>query len=120
MRGRYGALGCIIGPTLRRAGVSTEDLERAHGEGIRDAFSGASLPVTLGAVAVLHQAQHSHDRGRNRVDVLADVAKAASTLLQLVPQALVDEVARSSPLAHLDQHRTERMEPSGTTRQPHA
>lgn len=62
---RDGAPDCIVGHVLAAAGVRPRELEAMRDDGIEDLYRADRLPIdlTLGALAVLHTAQQSQDRG---------------------------------------------------------
>jgi hypothetical protein len=85
-----GAPDCIVGHVLADAGVSPRELEAMRDDGIDDLYRAGRLPIalTIGALAVLHAAQQSQDRGCTWADVLADANAMAVRVLDLAPNAL--------------------------------
>ncbi len=93
---RDGAPDCIVGHVLAAAGVRPRELEAMRDDGIEDLYRAGRLPIdlTLGALAVLHTAQQSQDRGCPWGDVLAAANATAVRVLDLVPNALFDSVRK--------------------------
>jgi hypothetical protein len=89
-----GAPDCIVGQVLAEAGVRPRELEAMRDDGIDDLYRAGRLPIdlTFGALAVLHAAQRSQDRGCPWADVLADANAVAIKVLDLVPNALLSSV----------------------------
>ncbi|MGX7680277.1 hypothetical protein ACSMXN_15395 [Jatrophihabitans sp. DSM 45814] len=87
-----GAPDCIVGHVLADAGVRPWELEAMRDDGIEDLYRAGRLPIalTLGALAVLHAAQQSQDRGCPWSVVLADATAMAARVLDLAPDALFD------------------------------
>ena len=117
---RDGAPDCIVGQVLAAAGVRPRELEAMRDDGIEDLYRAGRLPIdlTLGALAVLHTAQQSQDRGCPWTDVLAAANATAFRLLDLVPNALFDVADdRDRPCAQ--PQRTTRSEPGAERPQDH-
>ena len=85
----HGAPSCIVGHALTLAGVPVEDLEGMNDDSLRDLYRAGRLPVplTLGALAVLHEAQESQDRGYSWGEVLRRARRVANRYLDLLPDA---------------------------------
>jgi hypothetical protein len=89
---------CIVGEALARAGACAEELKGLSDHGIWDLHRDGklSVAVTLGALAVLHTAQLSQDRGCCWGDVLEHATIAAVKFLELIPDAVFAASIRRS------------------------
>ena len=88
--GRDDATG-LVGELLRRAGVASRQADVVVGDGLRQRYSNGDLSrsATLGALAVLHCVEVGERRGTGCVEILAEAARVAAALLDVVPDAVV-------------------------------